>query len=125
MHYRELLLQAASPAGDGELPPGELAAIYTEMNLDVRFVHSGGGFWGLANWAPRTMPRKATPTRRPQPVKLRPVLEPEEDLLYDAGRQDEDEDDDDEEVDIDELEEPAESDPEIDEGDEDWEPEAR
>lgn len=30
-----------------------MAQIYSEINMDVRFVYRGDGLWGLRDWAPK------------------------------------------------------------------------
>lgn len=37
--------------------PRRMAQIYSEMNLDVRFVYRGNGLWGLREWAPKVATR--------------------------------------------------------------------
>jgi DNA-directed RNA polymerase subunit delta len=37
--------------------PRRMAQIYTDMNLDVRFVYRGGGLWGLRDWTPKPATR--------------------------------------------------------------------
>lgn len=96
---------AGSGAGTAEGASGADAAraaarIYTDMNLDVRFAHMGGGKWGLAEWAHRGSTRVISPrvlsspapgaARRPRPLpwpeeteeeETEPVVEQEEEGL--------------------------------------------
>lgn len=54
MHFRELLSSGWKELWpERELPTGVLAALYTQLNLDARFVPVGKGKWGLAEWHPR------------------------------------------------------------------------
>lgn len=36
-----------------EPEPRRMAQIYSDINLDVRFVYRGDGLWGLRDWSPQ------------------------------------------------------------------------
>ncbi|ABZ83508.1 DNA-directed RNA polymerase delta subunit, putative [Heliomicrobium modesticaldum Ice1] len=58
-HFRDLIVQALARIGyEDPEDPKSIAAVYTQMNLDMRFVHIGNGFWGLRNWAPAKSARR-------------------------------------------------------------------
>lgn len=40
--------------------PKEVARIYTDINLDVRFQYRGGAVWGLKEWQPKATGRANT-----------------------------------------------------------------
>lgn len=53
-NFRDLLSAAWKELWpDRELTGATLAALYTNLNLDARFVPQGKGVWGLAEWHPR------------------------------------------------------------------------
>jgi DNA-directed RNA polymerase subunit delta len=43
--------------------PRRMAQIYSDMNLDVRFVYKGNGLWGIRDWAPKTPTRGSGSSR--------------------------------------------------------------
>ncbi len=54
VHYRPLIEQVLEQKGKPEEGLERvIAAILTQINLDNRFFHHGGGFWGLREWAPK------------------------------------------------------------------------
>ncbi|MBM7866534.1 DNA-directed RNA polymerase subunit delta [Heliobacterium gestii] len=58
-HFRGLIVQALSRIGyEDPEDPKSIAAVYTQMNLDMRFVYFGNGLWGLRNWAPAKSARR-------------------------------------------------------------------
>jgi len=83
MHYKELVEQIFQTGGAGpeEGRQRVVASILTEINLDNRFFHHGGGLWGLREWAPK------------QKTQRVPLLSP----LHKRQREDPDEHEDDEE----------------------------
>jgi DNA-directed RNA polymerase subunit delta len=55
MHFRDLLNSGWNKVQpDTELSGTVLANLYTNLNLDARFVPLGKGQWGLAEWQPRS-----------------------------------------------------------------------
>ncbi len=54
MHLRDLIAAIAARGLVQASGPARLAAlIHTEINLDSRLQHLGGGLWGLKCWSPR------------------------------------------------------------------------
>ncbi|MDD2421650.1 MAG: DNA-directed RNA polymerase subunit delta [Heliobacteriaceae bacterium] len=52
VYYRDLIeqvLKARENEADNDAK--RIAALYTRLNLDTRFVHLGNGMWGLRHWA--------------------------------------------------------------------------
>ncbi len=74
LYYRELFARVLALKGEdiAQLGPEQIAALYTDFNLDHRFHHVGEGEWGLLEWQPRAKSRvvvvaqapKARPERR-------------------------------------------------------------
>jgi DNA-directed RNA polymerase subunit delta len=55
-HYKELIRQAMDIKGqstEGDEFQRKVAAILTQINLDIRFFHYGKGIWGLKEWSPK------------------------------------------------------------------------
>lgn len=53
--FKELIAEIMRVKAMGAENRGRLAAqIHTEINLDSRFLHQGGGEWGLRDWLPRS-----------------------------------------------------------------------
>ncbi|QGG47076.1 DNA-directed RNA polymerase subunit delta [Heliorestis convoluta] len=53
LHFRELIAEVLKKKGH-EDPSNDVRAVarlYTQMNLDMRFVFLGDGLWGLRNWS--------------------------------------------------------------------------
>jgi DNA-directed RNA polymerase subunit delta len=46
-----------------EPDPRRMAQIYSDMNLDVRFVYKGNGLWAIRDWNPKT-PTKGSGSSR-------------------------------------------------------------
>jgi DNA-directed RNA polymerase subunit delta len=65
-----------------EPEPRRMAQIYSDINLDVRFVYRGDGQWGLRDWAPRGGPARggggSTAKERFRPEEEVEELEEEE-----------------------------------------------
>lgn len=61
-HYRDLMMQVATIKGLTEEQVNEvIARLYTEINIDGRFLCIGSNVWGLKRWYPtdKTAPEKA------------------------------------------------------------------
>ncbi|MGZ4032820.1 MAG: DNA-directed RNA polymerase subunit delta [Tumebacillaceae bacterium] len=61
-HYRDLMMQVAGIKGLTEEQVNEvIARLYTEINIDGRFLCIGSNVWGLKRWYPtdKTAPEKA------------------------------------------------------------------
>ncbi|MBC9784551.1 MULTISPECIES: DNA-directed RNA polymerase subunit delta [Heliobacterium] len=57
--YKDLIVQVLSRMGYEDPEDAKaIAAVYTQMNLDMRFIHFGNGMWGLRNWAPAKSTRR-------------------------------------------------------------------
>jgi len=55
MHFKELITAVMQVKAINQENPGRLIAqMHTEINLDSRFIHQGGGEWGLREWQPKT-----------------------------------------------------------------------
>lgn len=55
MHFKDLIQAVMQVKAINQENPGRLIAqMHTEINLDSRFVHQGGGEWGLREWLPKT-----------------------------------------------------------------------
>lgn len=54
LYYRDLIQQVVREQdGTDAAPAHRLAEIYTQINMDSRFVHLGKGLWGLCAWVPQ------------------------------------------------------------------------
>jgi len=60
-----------------ETPARAAAAIHTEINLDGRLAHLGGGMWGLRQWSPRRDSRRAPGAPEPAESECLPRAEGE------------------------------------------------
>ncbi|MDI3327793.1 MAG: DNA-directed RNA polymerase subunit delta [Alicyclobacillaceae bacterium] len=131
VHYRDLLADVAQLKGLSDEELEEIVArLYTDINVDGRFLHLGGNVWGLKRWYPtdktadRAMGQKAAvrDDEDEDDLLLDEELEEQEELLDDEVEDVDDEygDEvvDDEELDMDELEE--EDFVDYDEGEEDY-----
>ncbi|KAB2953833.1 DNA-directed RNA polymerase subunit delta [Heliorestis acidaminivorans] len=59
LHFRDLIAEVLKRKGyENPTDIKAMARLYTQMNLDMRFVYLGDGLWGLRNWAPATAVRK-------------------------------------------------------------------
>lgn len=51
IHFKELIAEVMRVKAINQDNPGRLIAqMHTEINLDSRFLHQGGGEWGLREW---------------------------------------------------------------------------
>ncbi len=62
LHYSLIIREIIATQGRSD-SARDRARVYTEMILDHRLTHLGGGEWGLKEWAPR--PSGRTPVVRP------------------------------------------------------------
>lgn len=54
MHFKQLISEVMRVKAINQDNPGRLIAqMHTEINLDSRFIHHGGGEWGLREWQPK------------------------------------------------------------------------
>lgn len=101
MHFKDLIsgvmtVKSLNQANSGKL----IAQMHTEINLDSRFVHQGGGEWGLREWQKGKVVRISTASGR----------EDEDDEFMDDDEREEEADDSDEDgFDEDEYEDEKES----------------
>ncbi|MDA8194217.1 MAG: DNA-directed RNA polymerase subunit delta [Thermaerobacter sp.] len=59
MDVQDLLDETLAKLGfDRE--PQQVARIYTDINMDVRFQYRGGALWGLKDWQPKSSARSGT-----------------------------------------------------------------
>ncbi|MBX6395779.1 MAG: DNA-directed RNA polymerase subunit delta [Alicyclobacillaceae bacterium] len=118
VHYKDLLAEVAQLKGlsDEELEE-IIARLYTDMNVDGRFLHLGGNVWGLKRWYPtdktadKALGQKADlrDDEDDDDLMLDEELEEQDELLDDV-EEDElddafDETEDEDELDIEDLEE--------------------
>lgn len=53
LHYRDLIRRVIrAQDGADDATPHRMAAVYTQLNVDSRFVYHGQGIWGLSAWEP-------------------------------------------------------------------------
>ena len=53
LYYRDLIRQVIrAQDGADDAPSHRIAAVYTQLNVDSRFVYHGRGLWGLSAWQP-------------------------------------------------------------------------
>lgn len=86
-HYRDLMMQVARLKGLTEAQVNEvIARLYTEINIDGRFLCIGSNVWGLKRWYPtdKTAAEKAAGGKK----FVRKDIDEDDDEFYD----DEDED---------------------------------
>lgn len=94
--FKELIAEIMRVKAMGAENRGRLAAqIHTEINLDSRFLHQGGGEWGLRDWQPRSakvvrMRSSASNSGRQRSEAGRDDFEDDEDR-FEYDREDEDE----------------------------------
>lgn len=90
-HYRDLMQEVARLKGMTEEQVTEvIARLYTEINIDGRFVCIGGNVWGLKRWYPtdKTTTEKATGGKK----FVRKDMDDDDDF-FDEEEEVEDEDD--------------------------------
>ena len=131
MHFKELINEVMQVKAINQENPGRLIAqMHTEINLDSRFIHQGGGEWGLREWLPKTnrvihIKQDGTPGRvsRP-PLRLEDEIDEigaeEEEELEELGEDLDDEyglDDVDEELELEDIDVDVEEEPGEDEDD--------
>lgn len=97
MHFKDLIsgvmaVKSLNQANSGKL----IAQMHTEINLDSRFVHQGGGEWGLREWQKGKVVRIATASGRE---------DDDEEFLDDEEHEEEADDSDEDGFDEDEYEE--------------------
>lgn len=92
IHFKELIAEVMRVKAINQENPGRLIAqMHTEINLDSRFIHQGGGEWGLREWQPKgAKVIKIRPDSDP-PAKTRSRLRDDEDDDELDYEQDEDE----------------------------------
>lgn len=96
--YRALMQEVAQMKGFSEEEINQyIAQLYTEMNIDGRFICVGKSLWGLRSWYPT---EQATDSAVAQNVKDDYSDELEEEELFDGEKADFDNDDDDDEADF-------------------------
>jgi DNA-directed RNA polymerase subunit delta len=81
-HYRDLMAEIARLKGFTEEQVNEvIARLYTEINIDGRFVCIGGNVWGLKRWYPtdKTAVEKAATGKK----FVRKDLDDDDDDFYD------------------------------------------
>lgn len=99
MHFKELINEILRVKAIPQENPGRMIAqIHTEINLDARFLHQGGGEWGLREWQKQSGTKVVRIRTGGTPSRIRPELLPEDEDEFsdreDEGIEDEDEDDD-------------------------------
>lgn len=112
LHFKELIQEILKVKPVRDDNPGRiLAQMHTEINLDARFVHQGGGEWGLRDWQPKSGTKVVRIRPATAPPRMRRELLPMDDV-DDANVNEEDEED--ESRDLDDADEEV-----LDEEDED------
>lgn len=54
LYYRDLIQQVIREQdGTDDAPSHRIAAVYTQLNVDSRFIYHGRGLWGLSAWEPQ------------------------------------------------------------------------
>lgn len=96
LHFKELINEILQVKALPQESPGRLAAqIHTEINLDSRFLHQGGGEWGLRDWQPKAGTKVVRiRTTTSVPSRQRPELLPDDEFEADSdedGSEDDDE----------------------------------
>jgi len=62
MHFKQLISEVMQVKAIHQENPGRLIAqMHTEINLDSRFIHQGGGEWGLREWQPKSAKVRTRP----------------------------------------------------------------
>lgn len=96
LDYRELLdkVVAAKEIVSDDLAKA-MSRIYTEINLDPRFVYVGAGSWGLKEWLPRAQVARSSGGQTVSQRSRQPERWHEEGALDepDAPRREDDEED--------------------------------
>ena len=90
-HYRDLMQEVARLKGLTEAQITEvIARLYTEINIDGRFICIGGNVWGLKRWYPtdKTTTEKATGGKK----FVRKDMDDDDDFFDDEEEEVEDED---------------------------------
>lgn len=100
MHFKELISEILKVKAIAQENPGRvIAQIHTEINLDARFHHQGGGEWGLREWQKQSGTKVVRiRTGGVTPTRIRPELLPDDEDEFsdredDAIEQDEEDDD--------------------------------
>jgi DNA-directed RNA polymerase subunit delta len=88
INFKELITEVMRVKAINQENPGRLIAqMHTEISLDSRFIHHGGGEWGLREWQPKASKVvKIRPESPSAPARKSPLLrddeeEEEEDVL--------------------------------------------
>lgn len=94
IHFKELISEVMRVKAINQENPGRLIAqMHTEISLDSRFIHHGGGEWGLREWQIKgSKIVKIRPETPSAPVRSRPLLrddEEEEEGLDELEEEDE------------------------------------
>ena len=92
MHFKQLISEVMQVKAINQENPGRLIAqMHTEINLDSRFIHQGGGEWGLREWQPKTNRVIHIKSDGTAGRVTRPPLRLEEDELDEIGEEEEEE----------------------------------
>ncbi len=80
MHFKELINEILKVKAIPQDNPGRMIAqIHTEINLDARFNHQGGGEWGLREWQKQSGTKVVRiRTGGATPTRIRPELLPDD-----------------------------------------------
>ncbi len=97
MHQKEIMEALADILGSQAESKARLyAEVHTEINLDNRFTHVGGGTWGLREWAPRRValqrPAPAWQPKQTKPRRPTEIWRGDDDLQEESAKEDEDPD---------------------------------
>lgn len=91
LHFKELIAEVMRVKAINQDNPGRLIAqMHTEISLDSRFIHQGGGEWSLREWQPKQAKVVKIRPETSGSARTRPSLrddEEDEDLL--DGEEDE------------------------------------
>jgi|GEM_PF-662152 len=95
IHFKELIAEVMRVKAINQENPGRLIAqMHTEINLDSRFIHHGGGEWGLREWQPKASkvvkirPETPAPARKGKAALRDDEVEDEEDAFEEEEEED-------------------------------------
>ncbi|RKQ83867.1 DNA-directed RNA polymerase subunit delta [Brockia lithotrophica] len=85
MPFEEIAARVLAQKGYAPDDVARMAQLYTSLNVDGRFVHVGGGQWGLRDWYPFDKYEELIPTFEEEDELEEDLLEAEEEDLLPLG----------------------------------------
>ncbi|MBT9252444.1 MAG: DNA-directed RNA polymerase subunit delta [Brockia lithotrophica] len=85
MPFEEIAARVLAQKGYAPDDVARMAQLYTSLNVDGRFVHVGGGQWGLKDWYPFDKYEELIPTFEEEEELEEDLLEAEEEDLLPLG----------------------------------------